>query len=158
MSRTERVVHCPPEHVFAVLADGWTYATWVVGAARIRAVDDGWPAVGASIHHSVGGWPLLLSDTTQVEQVEQADTGARLQLKVRAWPTGAGRVRLTLTPIPDAGGTGGVGTRVTMEEDAVAGPARMVPRLVRDPMLHARNVEALRRLALLAEGRGGAAE
>ena len=28
-----------PEQIWAVLADGWTYAAWVVGASRIRAVE-----------------------------------------------------------------------------------------------------------------------
>ena len=38
-------------------------------------------------------------------------------------------------------------------EDIVAGPARFVPKLVRDAATHARNTETLRRLAYLAEGR-----
>jgi hypothetical protein len=38
-----------------------------------------------------------------------------------------------------------------MSEDATAGPAKVVPRPVRDPMLTARNGEALKRLAYLAE-------
>ena len=37
-----------------MLSDGWSYATWVVGAARIRDVDDGWPTVGTKIHHPSG--------------------------------------------------------------------------------------------------------
>ena len=40
-----------------------------------------------------------------------------------------------------------------IEEDAMSGPARLVPRLVRDPALTWRNVESLRRLAYLAERR-----
>ena len=44
--------------------------TWAVGAARIREVDEDWPAVGARIHHSVGAWPVLISDTTVVEEVD----------------------------------------------------------------------------------------
>ena len=92
MSTTTRVMHCTPEDVFDVLTDGWSYATWVVGAARIREVDEDWPAVGARIHHSVGAWPVLISDTTVVEEV---DAPHRLQLRVKAWPTGEGRVILT---------------------------------------------------------------
>jgi hypothetical protein len=45
------------------------------------------------------------------------------------------------------------GTEVVMEEQAVSGPATLMPKAVQDPLLHARNVEALRRLAYLAEHR-----
>lgn len=40
-----------------------------------------------------------------------------------------------------------------MTEEAVRGPGRLVPAPVMDVLLHARNVETLRRLAYLAEGR-----
>lgn len=144
MSRTTRVMQCAPEDVFAVLADGWDYGMWVVGAARIRDVETSWPAVGSRIHHSVGLWPLLISDTTEVEEVEEPH---RLQMKVRAWPTGEGRVILTMAP------TGDGRTEVVMEEAAVSGPATLMPAPVQDALLHPRNVEALRRLAYLAEHR-----
>ncbi|HEY7718246.1 MAG TPA: SRPBCC family protein [Pedococcus sp.] len=146
MSRTTRHLKCRPEEVFAVLADGWTYASWVVGAARIRDVDADWPAVGSRIHHSVGLWPALINDTTSVEG---ADGPRELLLRVRAWPAGDGRVRLRCEADPDGG------TTVTMEEWAVSGPATLVPTAVQDPALHARNTEALRRLAYLAEGGAG---
>ncbi len=42
-----RRVDAPAEAVWSVLADGWSYANWVVGAARVRDVDPGWPAQGA---------------------------------------------------------------------------------------------------------------
>ena len=40
-----------------------------------------------------------------------------------------------------------------MEEDVTSGPARLVPKPVRTPMLAWRNIESLRRLAFLAERR-----
>jgi hypothetical protein len=46
-----------PGEVWAVISDGWSYASWVVGASRIRAVSSDWPAEGARIHHSVGARP-----------------------------------------------------------------------------------------------------
>ena len=143
MSTTTRMMSCTPEHVFEILADGWTYAHWVVGAARIRDVDEGWPAVGTQVHHSVGVWPLLLSDTTEVEQV---DAPHQIQLKVRAWPTGEGRVTIHVR-------AAGAGCEVVMEEEAVSGPATLIPKPAQDLILHPRNVEALRRLAYLAEHR-----
>jgi hypothetical protein len=42
---------------------------------------------------------------------------------------------------------------VVIEEDAVSGPGRLVPKPLRDPALAWRNVETLRRLAFIAENR-----
>ena len=139
-----RRVEATPDDVWAVLADGWTYAGWVVGASRIRAVDVGWPAPGTRIHHSVGVWPLLTDDHTEALA---AEPGRLLTLRARAWPVGEARVDLRLEA------SGAAGTLVTMEEDVVAGPGRLLPRPARDVLLAQRNTEALRRLAHLAEGR-----
>jgi uncharacterized protein YndB with AHSA1/START domain len=143
MSTTTRSVSATPEQVWEVLADGWLYPLFVVGASRMRDVDESWPAVGAKLHHSVGTWPLLIDDTTEVLEVEE---GRRLLLKARGWPAGEAHVDISLRPDGDA-------TLVTMEEDATAGPGVLVPKPLRDAQLHWRNVEALRRLAFLVEGR-----
>ena len=45
MAINHRTMSCPPESVFAVLADGWLYPSWVVGASRMRDVDPAWPTV-----------------------------------------------------------------------------------------------------------------
>jgi len=127
-----------------VLADGWSYAGWVVGASRIRAVDRTWPQIGRRIHHSVGVWPLLLDDVTEVLAVQD---GSSLLLRARAWPTGEAQVRFDLT---DAGSR----CRIAMREDTVAGPAHSVlPGAVRQALIRARNAETLRRLGFLARGR-----
>ncbi len=143
MSTTTRTVSATHEQVWEVLADGWLYPLFVVGASRMRDVDESWPAVGARLHHSVGTWPLLIDDTTEVLEVEE---GRRLLLKARGWPAGEAHVDISLRPDGDA-------TLVTMEEDATAGPGVLVPKPLRDAQLHWRNVEALRRLAFLVEGR-----
>lgn len=143
MSSTSRVFQCSPDDVFDVLEDGWSYATWVVGAARIRDVDLSWPDPGSRIHHSVGVWPVLLSDTTSIESLDRPH---ELVLTVRAWPAGEGTVRITCEPQGD-------GTLVTIHEDASSGPALLLLKPLRDLMLTWRNVEALRRLAYLAESR-----
>lgn len=143
MSRNTRIMDCSPQDVFDVLTDGWTYATWVVGAARIRFVDKDFPAVGAKVHHSVGLWPLLISDDTEVEQV---DVPHEFQLRVKAWPTGEGRVRFTCIPR-------GEQTEVVVEETAISGPAALIPAPIEDVLLRVRNNETLRRLAYLAENR-----
>ncbi|MFZ8286720.1 SRPBCC family protein, partial [Staphylococcus aureus] len=64
MARNVRLFHCPPEAVFDVLANGWLYPLWVVGASRMRDVADEWPSEGAELHHSFGSWPVLVNDTT----------------------------------------------------------------------------------------------
>jgi hypothetical protein len=45
------------------------------------------------------------------------------------------------------------GCMLVMTEHATSGPVALVPTGVTDPILHARNAETLRRLALLAEKR-----
>ncbi|MDP3891029.1 SRPBCC family protein [Nocardioides sp.] len=143
MSTNERVVQATPEQVWEVLSDGWLYPLWVVGASRMRDVDDTWPEVGAKLHHSVGAWPALLDDDTEVEECRPL---RMLRLRARAWPTGAAEVVVRLEPV-------GAETRIVMEENAISGPAALLPKPLQDPMLKWRNVEALRRLAYLCERR-----
>ena len=61
-----RRVNAPPSVVWSVLADGWMYATWVVGAARVRLVEPDWPNRGSRLHHSSGVWPALVNDHTEI--------------------------------------------------------------------------------------------
>ena len=143
MATTTDTASCSPEAVFAVLADGWLYPSWVVGASRIRDVEPAWPAEGAKIHHSFGIWPVLIDDSTSVLEY---DPPRRLVLKARGWPLGSARVVLEVEPTPG-------GCRITIDEDAIEGPGQLVPSALRQPLIHVRNVETLRRLRFLAEGR-----
>lgn len=138
-------IDATPADVWDVLADGWLFPLWVVGASRIRDVDPEWPAVGSSIHHSVGVWPALIDDHTDVLA---AEPGESLRLRARAWPMGEAEVLLTISPDGDR-------TQVSIHEDAVSGPGRLTPEPVRAPGLKWRNTETLRRLTLLVEGRAG---
>jgi len=141
MIRVERHVAAPPEEVWAVLADGWLYPLWVVGATSLRAVDEPWPAVGAQIHHSVGAWPAMVHDSSEVLEV---DPGRSLLIRAGVWPAGAADVRMTLEP--DSGGT-----LIVMEEKVATGPMALVPKFAYGPLLKARNIESTRRLACLVE-------
>jgi len=143
MATNERTIQAPTDAVWDVLADGWLYPLWVVGASRMREVDDHWPGVGARLHHSVGTWPLLLDDETEVVEVVP---GSSLTLHAKARPSGVAEVVIRLEPV-------GASTRVIIEEDALSGPGRLVPKPLRDPLLTWRNVESLRRLAYIAERR-----
>lgn len=143
MSTTSRTIAATPSQVWAVLADGWLYPLFVVGAARMREVDEAWPAVGSRLHHSVGAWPLMIDDTTEVLEVE---VDRRILLLARGWPAGQAHVEIRLEP-------DGTSTVVTMVEQATAGPGALIPKPVQDVQLHARNLEALQRLAYVVEGR-----
>lgn len=143
MSENTRVVQASVDQVWSVLQDGWLYPLWVVGASRMRDVDDDWPAVGSQLHHSVGSWPALIDDSTEVLEV---DAPTRLLLRARAWPMGDAHVEILLRPR-------GEETEIVIREDARSGPGRLLPAPLRHPMLKWRNVESLRRLAYLAERR-----
>ncbi|MBP2479402.1 uncharacterized protein YndB with AHSA1/START domain [Crossiella equi] len=144
MTEVTTTVPVPLEQVYAVLADGWSYVGWVVGAAHIREVDPGWPAEGTRIHHSIGPWPLLLHDVTKVRA---ADPPHLLELDARLWPVGAATVRLELRE------TAPGRTEIRMTEELVRGPARLLPHPLQRLLLTPRNRESLARLADLAVGR-----
>jgi uncharacterized protein YndB with AHSA1/START domain len=143
MSTRSRTIKATPERVWSVLADGWLYPLFVVGASRMRDVDDGWPAVGTRLHHSVGTWPLLIDDTTEVLEIEP---DRRLVLLARGWPAGEAHVEFVLEQTGDE-------TLVTIHEDATAGPGLLMPKPLRDVQLNLRNEETLQRLAYVVEGR-----
>lgn len=143
MSQNVRRFDCPPQAVFDVLADGWLYAAWVVGASRMRAVDADWPAEGARLHHSVGAWPLVLDDVTSSRTWAPP---RRAAFRARGWPIGEADVVIEARP-------SGGGCLVRITEEPAEGPGRYVPRVVREPLLRIRNRETLRRLAHMAEGR-----
>jgi uncharacterized protein YndB with AHSA1/START domain len=144
VSEVSRVIDAPPEAVFAVLADGWLYAGWVVGSSHIRDVDANWPAVGSRIHHSVGPWPLHIQDVTVVRAVEP---GLSLSLEARGWPLGAAAVGLTLVPHADGR------TLVRMTEHIIRGPGKILPDAVQALIAKPRNTESLARLADLVMGK-----
>lgn len=143
MSRNVRRMACRPQAVFEVLADGWLYPAWVVGASRMRDVDRSWPAERSALHHSIGVWPMLIDDKTV--SIEWAPP-RRAVLRARGWPIGEARVTIEVRPRAE-------GCIVRIQEQAVAGPASWLPAFVTDPLLAWRNGETLHRLAFLAEGR-----
>ncbi|MEW1974277.1 SRPBCC family protein [Microbacterium profundi] len=142
MSRNVRRMNCPPDAVFRVLADGWLYPSWVVGASRMRDVDAAWPQPGAQLHHSVGVWPALIDDTTSAVTW---DPPHRMVMTARGWPLGEARVMIDVKPF-------GSGCLVRIQEEAVSGPAKVIPRTLSDVLLQWRNAETLHRLAYLSEG------
>ncbi|MBS0022598.1 SRPBCC family protein [Microbacterium paraoxydans] len=143
MATNTRDLTCTTEDVFRVLADGWLYPAWVVGASRMRDVDAAWPAPGAQLHHSVGVWPALLDDTTELLQWNPPH---RVVMRARGWPVGEAQVTLRARSTA-------TGCQVRIDEEPAKGPATLLPRFLTTPILRWRNAETLHRLAYLAEGR-----
>jgi uncharacterized protein YndB with AHSA1/START domain len=139
----ERTINASPEEVWEVLSDGWLYPLWVVGASRMRDVEPAWPAVGSHLHHSVGVWPGLIDDNTEVLA---AEPGRCIELRAKGWPMGEAEVIIELEPA-------GEGTLVRIHEKPIKGPGVLLPEPLIAPMLKWRNTETLRRLAYVVEGR-----
>ena len=148
MSTNVRVMNCRPEDVFAVLADGWVFPTWVVGASRMRDVDAGWPAVGSQLHHSFGAWPAVIDDTTTCLEWGPP---RRMVMRPAGWPLGEAEVVIEVKPR-------GAGCVVRLSERAVRGPGSWIPAPALDVPLALRNAETLRRLGFIAEGRAANGE
>jgi uncharacterized protein YndB with AHSA1/START domain len=143
MATNSRVIKTVPDKVWAVLADGWLYPLWVVGATRMRDVESAWPETGAKIHHSAGVWPVVIDDNTEVLE---CDPGRLLRLRARGWPLGEAEVTIVLT-------ASGADTLVEIHEKAVSGPGALIPAPVEGVMMKWRNAETLRRLAYVSENR-----
>ena len=145
MATTSRLVAAPPEAVWAELADGWTYSSWVPGTVKIRAVDPDWPTVGSKIHHAVGIWPLTLQDETESTRCEPH---RRLTLQARGWPAGEAVIDIALAETPG-------GTKVTVHETPTRGPGAWVNNPLAETVLVYRIREMLDRLGRIAEGHAG---
>jgi uncharacterized protein YndB with AHSA1/START domain len=141
MATTRTQIAASPEAVFAALANAENYGDWVVGSDTIRDADPTWPKVGSRFHHRVGFGPLKVNDHTEVLDV---DAPHRLVMHARARPLGTARVTMLLA---ESDG----GTAVTMIEVAGDRLSRLALNRLTDPLVHLRNVEALRRLKRLVE-------
>jgi uncharacterized protein YndB with AHSA1/START domain len=143
MTCVDLVIKSPVDVVWAVLADAYSYADWVVGAKEIRAVEGRWPDRGSLFHHTVGVGPLNLEDNTKVLEVEPT---RHLVLEGRARPLGRARIEFTLSRV-------GAGTTVALDEEAVSPTVARLLNPVLGPLVRARNNKTLERLARLAEAR-----
>lgn len=134
MTTVQATIRAPRADVWDALVDVRTYPTWLLGARRIRSVDDGWPAPGTAFHHVVGLGPLTIADATRAVAV---DEGRRLELEVRARPAIVATVVLQLRDVVE-------GTEVTMEEHPTGIHRLLAP--VAAPLAQPRNRASLARL------------
>ena len=146
MAVTKRSVAASPAQVFEVLLDPYLYSHWVVGAKEIRGADDNWPSVGSAFYHRVGAGAADLKDKSEVLDLHAPH---RIALRTFVRPLGIARVVLTAEPQ-------GNGTLLTFfEEPEIGTKLRAVGRLL-DPLIHLRNIEALRRLERVVQIRAAA--
>jgi uncharacterized protein YndB with AHSA1/START domain len=145
MSENQVDVKSPPERVFDVIADARTYPLWLVGAKRIRHVEEDWPAEGSSFHHTVGMGPLVLHDCTTVTRIERPSV---LELEAGIGPLGAAHVVFTVEPTAD-------GSRVVVDEAPSKGVVkalwRWAGKLVLQASLFSRNLVSLEQLCTYVE-------
>lgn len=123
-SRTVEVCGLSPAavgDVWSIIADPETYALWVAGTMTSRAGGGKWPAVGSSLRHSWGVWPIRFRDCTTVTA---CDMQADLDLDVRVGLLARVKVNMRLAPAPG-------GTRIVLRETVVDGVALCLGPLAR---------------------------
>lgn len=125
------------QQVWRMWSDGSTYASWVVGTSAIRDVDEDFPAPGSRIHYTVGSGPLRHEGHTEVLGLDEE---RRLVLEAHAWPLGAARIELEVTPLSDNR------CSVTINERPSQGPGRVLHTPLSDAFLKLRNRLTLRRM------------
>jgi hypothetical protein len=135
-------VQAPVADVLGVLADASAYPRWVVGPREAIAVDPAWPDPGTGFQHETGRGPFTVRDRTQVVRFDR-DRG-EVVLEAHSGPLGVALVTITVDGQGDR-------TVVTLREDALSGPMRLLPKPVRDAAIHTRNRRAMRRLREMIE-------
>jgi hypothetical protein len=143
VSVTNVLIERAPEEVWAVLADGHSYAEWVVGTKHIHDADEHWPAVGSAIRFTAGVGPLHISDVTIVRRVQPE---RELELEARARWLGTARISFDLRPW-------GENTLVIIDEHPLSGPGARWHNTVADVVLRFRNRRMVRSLAAAVEKR-----
>lgn len=138
-------IRATPDEVFEVLADGWNYTAWVVGAKAITHVDAAFPLVGSRFGNRVRNGFRGIDGVTEVVASDRPRT---LRLRASVGQVADADISFALRPI--AGGT-----LVTMHEVPVGDrPFSVIGRWT-SPLLRVRNAETLWRLKSVVEERSG---
>ncbi len=122
------------DDVYNVLADPETYPSWLVGNARVAAVDRHFPEPGSEFEHTVTAGVVRIDDHSESIGAEE---NRRLALRVHAGGFHA-RVQFDLESCDDRA------TSVRLAEQPI-GLVSLVTPLLR-PLLFARNRASLERL------------
>jgi uncharacterized protein YndB with AHSA1/START domain len=134
------------ERVFEVICDARTYPHWLVGAQRIRRIDDNWPAEGSAFHHRVGVGMFTVADQTTVMKQERP---GRLELQAGVGPFGSAHVRFTVHPLDRER------SRLEFEELPASGLLRTMWTTLGEPLMRlgiwGRNAVSLQRLRRFIE-------
>ncbi|MFG3104898.1 SRPBCC domain-containing protein [Streptomyces sp. NPDC048182] len=144
MAVRHRVINASPARVWEVLADGDSYAAWVVGAADVTPRRGHWPRVGATIAYEVGLGPLRLGNETVVRRCEE---GSVLELEAKAGPLGTDRIAIELRPWGDQ-------TLVVVDEHPLRGVGGTLHNVGVEVLIQLRHRAMLARLARLCETGG----
>jgi uncharacterized protein YndB with AHSA1/START domain len=110
----QRVIDAPPEALFAILADPWSYARWVSGTQEVRAAEPDWPRPGTRLWHLFGRWPVGGPGVTAVLACEPPH---RLVLRADVRPLALVRATLSVQ-------RAGTRSLVRIQEDMIDGWAR----------------------------------
>jgi hypothetical protein len=143
MSNNTTTVKASIQTVWQILADGWSYEKWVVGAESIRDVDKSWPQNNSKLYHRVSAGPAKSSDSTKVINCIPQK---HLELEGRARPYGVARIIFDLRER-------GNETEISVSERVVKGPGALLPNTLQDLALKPRNARTLDKLSKLAESR-----
>ena len=144
MARREAHLHVPPDRVFEVLEDGYSYVRWVIGTTEIRHVDADWPQVGSNLRYTVGWWPIRLRDRTVVRHFEPK---RRLTLEALGRLSGSAVIDIEVIAEGD-------GSRVVIDEQPISGPAAKLHSAWLESFLRVRNVRMMRKLKDVTERAG----
>ena len=145
MANRNVLIPAAPDAVWSVLADGYSYADWVVGTRQVRQVDPDWPRPGTSLHFTAGLGPVTVDDKTTSRLCEQ---GSRLELEAYAMPYGSVRISIEVLP------WGGEETVVIIDEHPLRGPSALLENPLVELVLTIRNRRMLRKLAGVVAHRG----
>lgn len=140
MAERQQLVKCPPRQVWQALANGESYARWVVGTQEIVHVDSAWPAMGSVLRFRAGIGPINFEDSCIVRLCEPEN---RLELEAKAEPFGTARIAFNLLPW-------GANTVVVFDEHPLVGPGARLQGPLSELMLHVRNRRVLGNLARVA--------
>jgi uncharacterized protein YndB with AHSA1/START domain len=140
MAQRQQLIECPPSQVWDILADGHSYAQWVVGTREILHTDGRWPEVGALLRFRAGLGPWTFEDTCEVRICEDQ---RRLELEAEAKPFGTARIAFTLIPWARH-------TLVILDEHPLRGLGARLQGPPTEIALHLRNRQLLANLARTA--------